>query len=104
MAIPKRTTTSLSHRLASRSKRINRTQARRRRQATAILDHFLNTISKPIPTADPSLEVLSRSQRLRVADLAVITGIEPQVWIQRAVDSFLECEAPVYAGKARRAS
>jgi hypothetical protein len=54
--------------------------------------------------ADPYLEILTRSQRLQLADLEKATGIEMSRWVHRAIDVFLETEAPVWHKNAERAS
>jgi len=99
MATVKRTT--------RKSNRRNNKAARDRRAAlkvAAAIYNFTNSL-KPMPAfGDIELAILTRSQRLRIADLAAETGWPPKTWVRRAVRNFLEDEAPVWFMKARRAA
>jgi len=101
MAISKRTTSKICRRRRTKA-RNQRIRREVRNRTTLLLDTFMNSLSRPMPITDPSLEVLTRSQRLRMSDLVIATKVDAQTWIQRAVDVFLEDEAPVYAMKASR--
>lgn len=46
-------------------------------------------------SASDQLELLTRSQRLRMADLSIETDIAVETWVRHAVERFLQDEAPV---------
>lgn len=61
-----------------------------------------NLLSSPL--IDPSLEVLTRSQRLQLADLARRSGKPVETWVRRAVNNFLADELAVRMFPSERAA
>jgi len=54
-----------------------------------------------VPAAQPTFKTLTRNQRRRFADLAMSSGVPAERWIERALDNFLEDEAPLWFMKGR---
>lgn len=70
------------------------------RQLKALLNAWLPVVQRmEDPAPSPKL---TRSQRLRLNDLATATGISADTWLRRAVEIFLRCEAIVWTDVAAR--
>ena len=91
MATSKRTTAK-SHRRSTRNRQAEH-------KVAELLYSFTNAL-KPSPLADPTMEIFTRSQRLRLADLHAATGVSTKRAVRRAMENFLQTEAMVWHRRA----